>query len=188
MGFIPGCSHDADHFFQHLEGVVGQDDAAGGPAALGANGLLMLPYMSGERTPIFYPQTRGVIAGLSLSHTRGEIYSTLLEGTAFAIHRNLEAMQKNGAYIHQGVAVGGGSANDLWLQTVCDVTGMPQYIPQKTIGTSYGNAYLAGLISGTIKSVDLLKEQWARSPRKFSPTPSIKRLTTSFMKCSRNST
>jgi len=143
-------------------------------APLGANGLLMLPYMSGERTPIFDPQARGVIAGLSLSHTRGELYRALLEGTAFAIRMNLEAMQKNGAQIHHGVAVGGGSANDLWLQTVSDVTGMPQYIPEKTIGASYGNAFLAGLASGTIESVDVLKKQWVKIAEKVQPNPQHK--------------
>ncbi len=143
-------------------------------APLGANGLLMLPYMSGERTPIFDPQARGVIAGLSLSHTRGDVYRALLEGTAFAIRMNLEAMQKNGALIHHGVAVGGGSANDLWLQTVSDVTGMPQYIPEKTIGASYGNAFLAGLASGTIASVDVLKEQWVKIAEKVQPNPKNK--------------
>jgi xylulokinase len=143
-------------------------------APLGANGLLMLPYMSGERTPIFDPQARGVIAGLSLSHTRGEMYRALLEGTAFAIRMNLEAMQKNGAHIHHGVAVGGGSANDLWLQTVSDVTGMPQYIPEKTIGASYGNAFLAGLASGTIGSLDVLKQDWVKIAEKVQPNPEHK--------------
>jgi len=147
-------------------------EAAQSPA--GANGLLMLPYLSGERTPIFDPQARGVIAGLSLSHTRGELYRALLEGTAFAIRMNLEAMQKNGAQIHHGVAVGGGSANDLWLQTVSDVTGMPQYIPEKTIGASYGNAFLAGLASGTIESVDVLKKQWVKIAEKVQPNPQHK--------------
>ncbi|MDK2982425.1 MAG: xylulokinase [Chloroflexota bacterium] len=138
-------------------------------APLGANGLLMLPYMSGERTPIFDPKARGVLAGLSLSHTRGEIYRALLEGTAFAIRMNLEAMQQNGAAIQHGVAVGGGSANDLWLQTVSDVSGIPQLIPEKTIGASYGNAFLAGLASGAIEDVRVLKKDWVKIASRVEP-------------------
>ena len=114
----------------------------------------MLPYMSGERTPIFDPKARGVIAGLSLSHTRGDMYRAVLEGTAFAIRMNLEAMQKAGARIKHGVAVGGGASNELWLQMVSDVSGIPQLLPEKTIGASYGDAFLAGLAVGAIENLD----------------------------------
>ncbi len=128
------------------------EDAAKSP--VGSNGLLTLPYMSGERTPIFDPKARGVIAGLSLSHTRGDLYRSFLEGTAFAIRMNLEAMQKNGAQIHHAVAVGGGASNDLWLQLVSNISGIPQLIPEETIGASYGDAFLAGLASGVIKDIN----------------------------------
>ena len=143
------------------------DEAALSP--IGANGLIMLPYMSGERTPIFDPKARGVIAGLSLSHSRGDIYRALLEGTAFAIRMNLEAMQKAGAEIKHGVAVGGGSSNELWLQMVSDVTGIPQIIPEKTIGASYGNAFLAGLAVGAIENLGVLKKDWVSIKRKIHP-------------------
>lgn len=141
---------------------------------IGSNGLLTLPYMSGERTPIFDPKARGIIAGLSLSHTRGDIYRSLLEGTAFAIRMNLEAMQKNGAQIHHGVAVGGGSSNELWLQMVSDVTGIPQCIPEKTIGASYGDAFLAGLATGVIHKLENLNSDWVRITRKVLPNPKNK--------------
>lgn len=149
---------------------------------LGSNGLLTLPYMSGERTPIFDPKARGVIAGLSLSHTRGDLYRSFLEGTAFAIRMNLEAMQKNGAQIHHGVAVGGGSSNDLWLQLVSDIAGIPQYIPEKTIGASYGDAFLAGLASGTIEDVNVLKEDWVKIAREVNPDTNKKAAYDKFYK------
>lgn len=137
-------------------------------STIGANGLIMLPYMSGERTPIFDSKARGVIAGLSLSHTRGDIYRALLEGTAFAIRMNLEAMQRAGALIKHGVAVGGGASNDLWLQMVSDVSGITQLLPEKTIGASYGNAFLAGL---AVKAIELeaLHKDWVRISRKIEP-------------------
>jgi len=135
---------------------------------VGANGLIMLPYMSGERTPIFDPKARGIFAGLSLSHTRGDMYRAVLEGTAFAIRMNLEAMQKAGAKIKHGVAVGGGASNDLWLQMVSDVSGIPQLLPEKTIGASYGDAYLAGLTVGAV-SKDALKKEWVSIKRHIEP-------------------
>ena len=135
---------------------------------VGANGLLMLPYMSGERTPIFDPKARGIFAGLSLSHTRGDMYRALLEGTAFAIRMNLEAMQKAGAKIKHGVAVGGGASNPLWLQMVSDVSGIPQVLPEKTIGAAYGDAFLAGLMVGAV-ALDALKSQWVTVKQRIEP-------------------
>ena len=136
---------------------------------VGANGLIMLPYMSGERTPIFDPKARGVFAGLSLSHTRADMYRAVLEGTAYAIRMNLEAMRKAGAEIKHGVAVGGGTSNELWLQMVSDVSGIPQLLPEKTIGASYGDAFLAGLASGAIDNIDTLKTDWVKNKKEIQP-------------------
>ncbi|MFV0426122.1 MAG: FGGY-family carbohydrate kinase [Beutenbergiaceae bacterium] len=112
-------------------------------AGPGAHGLLMLPYFAGERTPIMDPQARGIIAGLTLDHTRGDLYRAALEGTAFAVRHNIETMQEAGANITRVVAVGGGTTGELWAQIVTDITGLAQVIPHITIGASYGAAYLA---------------------------------------------
>ena len=113
---------------------------ASGP---GANGLLMLPYFAGERTPILDPDARGVIAGLTLSHTRGDLYRAALEATAFGVRHNIETMRDAGAEIRRIVAVGGGTQGSLWPQIVSDVTGLVQEVPRTTIGASYGAAFLA---------------------------------------------
>ncbi len=113
---------------------------ASGP---GANGLVMLPYFAGERTPILDPDARGVIAGLTLGHTRGDLYRAALEATAFGVRHNVETMRAAGSDIRRVVAVGGGTQGELWLQIVSDVTGLVQEVPQKTIGASYGAAFLA---------------------------------------------
>ncbi|WP_052460805.1 FGGY-family carbohydrate kinase [Microbacterium gorillae] len=113
---------------------------ASGP---GARGLLMLPYFAGERTPILDPDARGVIAGLTLDHGRGDLYRAALEATAFGVRDNVDAMREAGAEITRIVAVGGGTQGRLWLQTVSDVTGLTQHVPRLTIGASYGAAYLA---------------------------------------------
>ncbi|MBB2890560.1 FGGY-family carbohydrate kinase [Flexivirga oryzae] len=109
----------------------------------GAEGLLMLPYFAGERTPIMDPSARGVIAGLTLSHTRAHIYRAALEATAFGVRHNLETMLTAGAQISRVIAVGGGATSELWPQIVTDVTGREQLIPEQTVGASYGAAYLA---------------------------------------------
>lgn len=112
-------------------------------SGIGARGLLMLPYFSGERTPILDPDARGVIAGLTLAHTRGDLYRAALEATAFGVRHNVETMRAAGADIRRIVAVGGGTQARLWLQIVSDVTGLVQEVPTVTIGASYGAAFLA---------------------------------------------
>lgn len=148
------------------------DEAAKSP--IGANGLLFLPYMSDERTPIFDPKARGIFAGLALSHTRGDMYRAVLEGTEYAIRMNLETMQKAGAVINHGVAVGGGASNELWLQMVSDVSGVHQLVPEKTIGASYGDTFLAGLATGAVESIDVFKRDWVKIKREILPDGSKK--------------
>jgi xylulokinase len=103
----------------------------------------MLPYFAGERTPIMDPDARGVIAGLTLSHTRGDLYRAALEATALGVRHNVETMREAGATVNRVVAVGGGVQGGLWPRIVSDVTGLGQVIPSVTIGASYGAAYLA---------------------------------------------
>ncbi|QMU96604.1 sugar kinase [Microbacterium esteraromaticum] len=109
----------------------------------GAQGLLMLPYFAGERTPIQDPDARGVIAGLTLRHGRGDLYRAALEATALGVRHNVETMRAAGADIRRIVAVGGGTQGRLWLQIVSDVTGLVQEVPETTIGAGYGAAFLA---------------------------------------------
>jgi xylulokinase len=134
---------------------------ASGP---GARGLLVLPYFAGERTPIFDPDARGVVAGLTLSHTRGDLYRAALEATAFGVRHNVEALRAAGAPIERVVAVGGGTQGELWTQIVSDVTGLPQVIPTRTIGASYGAALLAAGLVGEVSAADWNPPAAVREP------------------------
>lgn len=127
-------------------------EAAGSPA--GAHGLLMLPYFAGERTPLQDPDARGVLAGLTLSHTRGDLYRAALEATAYGVRHNVETMADAGVRIDRVVAVGGGVQHDLWPQIVSDVTGLDQVIPSITIGASYGAAHLAAALVDGVDIAD----------------------------------
>ncbi|WP_026818651.1 FGGY-family carbohydrate kinase [Arthrobacter castelli] len=137
----------------------------------GARGLLMLPYFAGERTPIADPDARGVVAGLTLSHGRGDIYRAALEATALGVRHNIESMEAAGGSIERIVAVGGGTQGELWTQIVSDVTGREQLVPAKTIGASYGAAYLAGRSAGapTGSGVDIA----AWNPPSHTVTPNL---------------
>lgn len=122
-------------------------EAAASPP--GARGLLVLPYFAGERTPIQDPDARGVIAGLTLEHGRGDLYRAALEATALGVRHNVQTMRAAGADIRRIVAVGGGTQGRLWLQIVSDVTGLVQEVPETTIGASYGAAFLAATATAT---------------------------------------
>ena len=122
-------------------------------AGVGANGLVMLPYFAGERTPIMDPGARGVIAGLTLSHTPGDLYRAALEATGFGVRHNLEAIEAAGGDIRRIVAVGGGTQGGLWTQIVSDITGREQEIRAQSIGASYGAAFLAARLVGDV-SID----------------------------------
>lgn len=112
----------------------------------GSEGVMMLPYFAGERTPIFDADARGVYSGLTLQHGRGHLYRAALEGTAMAVRHVLSALQIPAH--RRFVAVGGGTKASLWTHIVSDVTGVVQEIPQETIGAAYGDALLAAQAVG----------------------------------------
>ncbi len=118
--------------------------------APGSDGLVVLPYFAGERTPIQDPQARGLVAGLTLRHRRGHLYRAVYEGIAFGIRQILELLEDAGGRASRLVAVGGGTQGGLWTQIVSDVTGREQLVPDQTIGASYGDALLAAIGNGLV--------------------------------------
>jgi len=127
----------------------------------GARGLVVLPYFSGERTPFFDPRARGVIAGLTLTHSRADLYRALLESVGYGIRHNIEVMRDLGYPPQRCLAVGGGTQNPLWLQIVSDITGLEQYVPDQHHGACYGNAFLAGIGIGAYQDIAQVAD-WIR--------------------------
>ena len=121
----------------------------------GANGLLMLPYFSGERTPIHDTNAKGVFFGLNLTHTRGDMYRALLEGIAHGSRHVTDTFAELGQSPTRLLAVGGGTKNKLWLQSTSDITGIDQIVCEKTTGASYGDAFLAALALGWVERSDI---------------------------------
>jgi xylulokinase len=139
----------------------------------GSSGVVCLPYFSGERTPINDPKARGIFAGLTLSTTRADLYRSVLEGTAFGVRHNLEAMEAMGARPKRLVAVGGGAKNPLWLQIVSDAARTPQVVPERTIGASFGDAFLAGLATGIVTDRGALARDWVRVAQTMEPNETV---------------
>lgn len=130
----------------------------------------MLPYFAGERTPVMDPDARGVIAGLTLGHTRADLMRAALEATAYGVRHNVETMLAAGADIRRIVAVGGGTRGGLWPQIVSDVTGLEQIVARTTIGASYGAAFLA---AGLIGRPDIAAWNPAESVVRPDPPPRV---------------
>ena len=130
-------------------------EAAASPP--GAKGLLMLPYFSGERTPLHDPDARGTFFGLNLTHTRGDMYRALIEGIAMGTAHVIEVCREVGAAPMRVLAVGGGTKNQLWLQATSDFGAVPQVISKISTGASYGNAFLAACAIGQAKAEDILR-------------------------------
>jgi xylulokinase len=133
-------------------GVLAKEAEASPP---GAKGLIFLPYFSGERTPIHDTHAKGTIFGMNLTHTRGDIYRALIEGIGYGTNHILETYREVGSPPLRLMAVGGGTKNALWLQATSDISGLPQIVAEKTIGASYGDAFLAALGVGDVKRADI---------------------------------
>ena len=134
--------------------ALAQEAAASPP---GANGLLMLPYFSGERTPIHDVHAKGAIFGLNLTHDRGDIYRALIEGIAHGTRHVTDTFAELGQVPTRLLAVGGGTKNKLWLQATSDITGIDQIVCEKTTGASYGDAFLAALAVGLVERGDIAR-------------------------------
>ena len=147
----------------------------------GANGLVMLPYFSGERTPILDPDAKGVIFGLGLHHTRADIYRALLESIGYGILHNIEFLKLKGETPRRIFAIGGGTLNSLLVQIVSDIANVEQYIPQQQVGASYGDAFLAGIGCGLLSSPSQASE-WFKSKHSVKPDPETQKRYSGYYK------
>ncbi len=133
----------------------------------GAKGIIVLPYFSGERTPIHDPDAKGCIFGLDLTHTRADVYRGVLEGIAYGVNHIVETYLDVGQEPLSMRAVGGGTRNRVWLQAVSDVSGRSQILSSQTMGASFGDAFLAALAIGEVTLADLC--HWNPVERRIDP-------------------
>jgi xylulokinase len=117
----------------------------------GSNRLLYLPYLQGERTPVWDPQARGVFIGLTTSTERGDLARAVFEGVAFALRQVIACA---GSEINELRAVGGGTRNDLWNQIKADVLQLPLHVLAFQEMGTLGAALLAGVGGGVYGSLE----------------------------------
>lgn len=121
---------------------------------IGSEGLLFLPYLSGERSPHADPLARGAFVGLTLAHDRRHLTRAVLEGVAFGLRDGLDLMRDAGAPRPSQVRVsGGGTASRVWRQILADVLGAEIATVSTAEGAAYGAAILAGVGAGWYQDV-----------------------------------
>lgn len=128
-----GCGHlDCEEFLEEIKGVPP-----------GSDKLLFLPYLTGERAPLWNPNARGSFIGLGLNHGRKEMVRAVLESIGFAMRDVIEVMSENGADISELRITGGPSRSNIWNQIKADITGKNLLVPESAESELLGDLSLA---------------------------------------------
>jgi xylulokinase len=138
---------------------------------VGAEGLLFLPYLTGERTPHKDPHAKGAFIGLSLRHSKAHMARAVLEGVAYAMRDSLEIIREMGVPIDQVRASGGGARSPLWRQIQADINHVPLVTINVDEGPAYGAALLATVATGMHQSVEEACDATIRAVDTATPIP-----------------
>lgn len=149
-------------------------EAAGTPP--GADGLVLLDYWQGNRTPLREPRLSGALWGLRLHHTRGHLYRAVLEGVACGTRHVLDAFAESGYEVRQIIAGGGATRNQLWLQILADVTGRPLQLAAAANTSVTGAAVTAAAGAGLYESVAAAARAMTAFAGTVEPQPHLQEL------------
>lgn len=146
---INGCTAASGSLLKWFASEFGGDfkglDAEAEKISAGSDGLVFLPYVLGEKTPIFDPNAKGVLFGLLLSHTKAHIYRSMLEAVAYAFRHHVDVFNELGVKINNVFITNGGSTSPLWRQIMADVLGMKVDYIKENPGSCLGAAFIAGI-------------------------------------------
>ncbi|MDW8018241.1 MAG: FGGY family carbohydrate kinase [Thermus sp.] len=162
---INGCMATTGSLLKWFQGAfrpgVGfaQLDAEAEGIPPGSQGLVVLPYFLGEKTPIHDPEARGTVVGLTLSHTPAHLWRALLEAVAYAFRHHLEVLEARGHRVERLFVMDGGARSPLWRRILASVLERPlERLLGGERGSAYGTAFLAGVAAGLWGFADLRRE------------------------------
>jgi len=138
---------------------------------IGANRLLFLPYLMGERSPLMDNDARGAFIGLSAMHTRRDLLRAVMEGVIYALRQNVDTMRGMGVKPEAMLACGGGAKSPFWRQMMADVFHTPVKTVQNTEGPALGAAILAGVAAGLYKDVPSACAELIHEAEPLEPIP-----------------
>jgi xylulokinase len=162
---------------QQTAGQTGQDvydllTSQAGSSPPGSKGLIYLPYISGERTPLWDPYARAVFFGITLGHNRGDFLRAALEGAAYAIRQVVEIMEGERNIPVNALRIGGAAARSaVWNQIIADVLGKTVLSIESSHIEVHGAAILAGIGSGVYPGYPDGLQQLIQISRVFEPEP-----------------
>ena len=142
--------------------------------APGSDGIVFLPYMAGERSPIWDPDAKGVFYGLDFSKTKAHFIRAAMEGVAFSLRHNLEVASQAGADVKVLRAMGGSANSLLWTQIKADVTGKPIVVPSSDTASALGAAILAGVGTGVYADFEEAVKLTVKEKRSHEPNEEFK--------------
>lgn len=132
-------------------------------APIGANRLIYLPYLMGERSPLLDENARGAFVGLSAMHTKRDMLRAIMEGVMYSQRQCLDVLRGMGVLSSEMLACGGGGTSKVWRQMMADIYSLPVATVQNREGPALGAAILAGVGAGVYKSVPEACDQIIRT-------------------------
>ena len=146
-------------------------DSEAAKIAPGSDGLIVLDYFQGNRTPYTDSLARGVVWGLSLHTTRAHLFRGLMEGIAYGTGHVLEALADLGCHPHRMVACGGATQSDVFMQIIADVCGIPISLTEVAAAPLLGGAVLAAVGLGLYPDISSASKEMVRMTQTFEPNP-----------------
>ena len=142
----------------------------------GSEGLVVLPFLMGERTPIWDSDARGTIFGLSLHHGRGHVVRAMMESVAYALYDSFRIIRETGQRINAPIVLNeGGAKSALWRRIITDVFDVPTVLVKRRTGAPYGDAILAGVAVGVFPDFSVARK-WTEYMDPMEPDPAAHRL------------
>ncbi len=136
---------------------------------VGSDGLIFLPYMAGERSPLWNPNAKGMYFGIDFSKTKSHFSRSAMEGVAFSLLHNLKIAENAGVNVDTLYAVGGAANSDFWTQMKADITAKKIEVPYSDTATTLGAVILAGVGCGIYNNFDEAVEKTVRITKSFTP-------------------
>jgi xylulokinase len=168
MGTMQAAGGARD-WFGRAVGEVREEDLAQVPP--GANGILFLPYLIGERSPWWNPQARGAFVGLTMAHTRADLARAVMEGVTLNLRLILDALVSQGAAISAVRLIGGGARSPVWQQLLADTLNTPiELLELNAEASAWGAAVAGGIGVGVYRDWSIARAQ-ARVTQTIAPRP-----------------
>ena len=154
--------------------VPAQFDEEAAKAPAGSDGLIFLPYMAGERTPIWDPDAKGVYYGIDFAKTKAHFLRAAMEGVCYSLLHNVRVAEEAGARVSVLYATGGSANSRFWTQMKADMLGVPMPVCASDNATNLGAAILAGVGTGLWSGFDDAVQSTVREKRRHEPVPGMK--------------